>query len=108
VSETIVFEAELRLFRSSTNNSASAYVTLPEEAAQALVAAAMAGQWLAQGRKGNFGSAKVVATIGATTWSNAVFPDKASGSWSMPVKKVVCVAEGLGEGDSLSVRIDVA
>jgi hypothetical protein len=99
MSETIVFEAELRLFRSSTSNSVSAYLLLPAEAAEALIAAASAGQWLAQGRKGNFGSAKVAATIGGTSWANAVYPDKASGTWSLPVKKAVCLAEGLIEGD---------
>jgi hypothetical protein len=105
VSEELVFEAPLLIFRSDTSNSASAYVTLPEDKARELVALASAGQWLAQGRKGNFGSAKVMATIGATSWANAVYPDKASGTWSLPVKKAVCLAERLSEGDLVRVTL---
>jgi hypothetical protein len=107
VTREIRFSAPLRLLRSTTNESASAYVVLPREAAQALIAEASTGQWLVAGRKGNFGSAKVMATIGATIWANAVYPDKASGDWALPIKKAVCVAEGLGEGDVVAVVMEI-
>ena len=106
MSDHITFETELRLFHSATSNSASAYVSLPPEVAERMIATALAGQWLG-GRKGNFGSAKVISTIGTTSWSNAVYPDKASGVWSLPVKKAVCQAENLSEGDRVRVELEV-
>lgn len=103
--ERIEVEAELLVFRSESSNSSSCYINIDGEAAEAIRAAAMTGQWLNNGRKGNFGSAKVSATIGGTTWANSVFPNKESGGWSMPVKKAVCVAEGLNAGDMIRATI---
>lgn len=93
------------MFRSATENSTSAYVMLPADAAEALIAAAMAGQWLARGRRGDFGSARVDAAIGGTRWPNAVYPDKESGGWFLPVKKAVRIAEKLEEGARVRVTL---
>lgn len=106
MSDRLTFEAELKVFRSATNDSASAYVSLPPEAAEQMIALALAGQWLG-GRKGHFGSAKVISSIGGTSWPNAVFPDKATGVWSLPVKKTVCQAENLAEGDRVWVELEL-
>ncbi len=94
----IEIETPLLIWRSPASNSASGFVRITGPAADAIRATAMAGQWM-DGRKGNFGSAKVMATIGGTTWANSVFPDKESGGWFLPVKKAVRQAEGLEEGD---------
>ena len=37
-------------------------------------------------RKG-FGSVRVTATVGATTWQTSVFPDSKTGTYFLPVKK---------------------
>ena len=47
------------------------------------------------------------ATIGSSTWSTSVFPDKASGSFVLPVKKVVRWAEDLEDGDAVDVVLRV-
>lgn len=55
-----------------------------------------------------WGSVRVSATIGATTWATSIFPDKKAGSFLLPVKAEVRRAEGLEEGAQVSVdlRID--
>ena len=55
-----------------------------------------------------FGSVRVVAAIGSTTWSTSVFPDKASGAFQLPIKTAVREAEDLTAGDIVTVHIDVA
>lgn len=63
--------------------------------------------YAAMGRTGGFGSVKVRATIGDTTWETSLFPSKQSGGFVLPVKAAVRKAEALAEGDkvSLSLRI---
>ncbi|MDZ8276289.1 DUF1905 domain-containing protein [Microbacterium aquimaris] len=53
-----------------------------------------------------FGSVKVRVEIGGSRWETSIFPDKASGSYVLPVKKAVRVAEGLDLGDTARVRLD--
>jgi hypothetical protein len=67
--------------------------------------AAMSGQWV-HGRKG-FGSARVEAVIGDTRWKTSVFPHKESGGWILPVKASVRKAEGLTEGDRITVTVSL-
>lgn len=55
-----------------------------------------------------FGSVRVRATAGGTTWSTSVFPDKASGSFLLPVKKAVRDAEGIESGDRVRFELVVA
>jgi len=67
--------------------------------------AAATGQWL-DGRKG-FGSARVQAEIGDTRWKTSVFPHKESGGWLLPIKAAVRKAEGLLEGDAVTVTVSL-
>lgn len=53
-----------------------------------------------------FGSLRVRATIGETTWSTSVFPS-ASGSYLLPVKKQVRRSEGLEAGDVVDVSLEL-
>ncbi|GAB2453111.1 DUF1905 domain-containing protein [Xylanimonas ulmi] len=50
-----------------------------------------------------FGSIKVTATIGATTWSTSVFPSDARRGYILPVKKSVRAAENVADGASVDV-----
>ncbi|KRF35439.1 DUF1905 domain-containing protein [Nocardioides sp. Soil805] len=52
-----------------------------------------------------FGSVRVVVTIGSTTWRTSLFPDSKAGSYVLPLKKAVRVAEGLPAGASCRVRL---
>ncbi len=57
------------------------------------------------GERRGFGSVKVQATIGGTTWPTSLFPDGASGSFVLPVKRQVRQAEDLEDGDQVDVSV---
>lgn len=52
-----------------------------------------------------FGSVRVEATIGGTTWQTSVFPDKGSGSYVLPVKAAVRHTERIEADDEVTVRL---
>ena len=54
-----------------------------------------------------FGSVRVRATVGATTWSTSVFPDSKLGCYVLPVKMAVRAAEHIADGDDVEVAIEV-
>ena len=58
------------------------------------------------GRRRGFGSVKVEVQVGESRWSTSVFPQK-EGGWFLPVKKAICRAEGLEEGDDVVVRLEL-
>jgi hypothetical protein len=60
------------------------------------------------GEPGGFGSVRVHVRIGQTVFATSVFPEKASGSYLLPVKKSVRDREGIDDGDRVTVRLDVA
>lgn len=63
--------------------------------------------YAAMGRTGGFGSVKVRATIGDTTWETSLFPSKESGGFVLPVKVAVRKAEGLAEGDAVALTLRI-
>jgi len=60
------------------------------------------------GEPAGFGSVRVHVRIGETVWATSVFPEKASGSYLLPVKKSVRDKERIDDGDRVTVRLDVA
>ena len=60
------------------------------------------------GEAAGFGSVRVHVRIGETVWATSVFPEKASGSYLLPVKKSVRDKERIDDGDRVTVRLDVA
>jgi hypothetical protein len=54
-----------------------------------------------------FGSVRVRATVGETSWTTSVFPDSESGRYVLPVKKAVRSAEDVDEGDTVDVILEV-
>lgn len=92
-----VFRAELWPYEGP---SAWFFVSLPEELADELEAAH-------GDRAAGFGSLPVEVSIGATTWSTSIFPDRGRGTYLLPVKKAVRRAEGLEVGDRPTVRLRV-
>lgn len=74
------------------------FVSLPDAAADEIADVADRG---ARG----FGSMRVDVAIGQTTWRTSVFPDKTRGTYVLPVKKAVRVAEHLAIGDTVRVRV---
>lgn len=51
-----------------------------------------------------FGSVRVEATIGATTWRTSIFPG--AERYALPLKKAVRTAEGIEPDDEVQVRIE--
>lgn len=92
----IRFKAELWMY---PGDAAWHFVTLPPEAAENIRDDGPI-------RRG-FGSVKVEAAIGATKWNTSVFPDSASGSYVLPVKKDVRHAEAIEPGDPVDVELRV-
>jgi hypothetical protein len=56
-------------------------------------------------RAGGFGSLRVEVTIGSTRWQTSIFPDRKRGTYVLPVKKAVRVAEGLAAGSTARVGV---
>lgn len=48
---------------------------------------------------------KVKARIGAAEWSTTIWPDKASGSFLLPVKAAVRKKEKIAAGDNVDVSL---
>jgi hypothetical protein len=78
------------------------FVTIDGEAGEALSATALMRRL--EGMAKGFGSLKVVARIGASEFKTSVFPSKELG-WMLPVKASVRKAEGLDEGDAVTVEL---
>lgn len=64
-------------------------------------------RFAALGRTGGFGSIKVEARIGGTSWKTSIFPQRDSGGFILPIKADVRKREALGAGDVATVEIRV-
>jgi len=54
-----------------------------------------------------FGSVRVRAQIGLSSWRTSIFPDAQRGAYVLPLKRSVRDAEGVEEGTTLVVQIDI-
>lgn len=77
------------------------FATLPKGAAREI--RMMVGGVTGRG----WGSVPVVATIGGTTWKTSIFPDKKAGSFVLPLKAEVRKAEGIEEGQTVDIRLEI-
>jgi len=100
MSATVRFAAELFLWADGSWH----FVRLPDAAAEEVRDLADEA-W--HGPRRGFGSVKVRATIGVTSWGTSVFPEKESGSFLLPVKKAVRAAEGIVADDLVPVELEV-
>lgn len=55
--------------------------------------------------KRGFGSVKVEAIVGKTSWRTSIFPDSKSGTYLLPIKKAIRKGENLNVGDAVSTKI---
>jgi hypothetical protein len=94
----VVFDAELWNWDARRVDSWT-FVTLPPDASDEI-------RELAGGRRRGFGSVRVRATVGASTWRTSIFPDSARG-YVLPVKRGIRTAEGLGTGDIATVTVEL-
>ncbi|MGH2567933.1 MAG: DUF1905 domain-containing protein [Bacteroidota bacterium] len=59
------------------------------------------------GVRRGWGSLRVKATIGRTTWKTSIFPDRKSNSYILPVKADVRKKESIEEGDPVLLILEV-
>jgi len=102
VTEELTFTASLWRWaarQETADPSAWCFVTLPPEVSDEVR--------LLAGEPRGFGSVRVRVSAGASLWDTSVFPDGESGCFVLPVKKAVRVAEGVDDGDALTVTLQV-
>jgi Domain of unknown function (DUF1905) len=63
---------------------------------------------LTAGPRRGFGSVRVAVTVGATSWQTSIFPSRETGSYVLPVKRSVRVAEGIDVGDEVRAVVEIA
>jgi Domain of unknown function (DUF1905) len=103
-SETHTTTAPLWIWTTDKAPASWHFLTLDGEVAEAIHALALMRR-LEYGRKRGWGSLKVTATIGETSWQTSIFPAKDVGGWMLPVKAAVRNAEGLVVGDAVTVTV---
>lgn len=72
------------------------FVTLPQTKAAKLRKAELSRGW---------GSIRVIATIGQSSWNTSIFPDKKSQSYLLPIKAQIRKNESLGTRKSFMVTL---
>ena len=104
MSESVETTAALWIWTSPEAPASWHFLTIDGEAAEAIRATALMRR-LEGGQRRGWGSIRVSATIGETSWQTSVFPSKESGGYLLPVKAAVRKAEGLTAGDEIAVRL---
>jgi Domain of unknown function (DUF1905) len=104
VIETYTLYAPLWLWTSDKAPASWHFLTIDGEVAEAIHATAIMRRLEGERRKG-WGSIKVTATIGDTSWQTSIFPAKDVGGWMLPVKAAVRKAEGIVVGDVVAVTL---
>lgn len=104
MTELVVHTGPLWRWTTPAAPAAWHFVTIDGAAGEALSVTALMRRL--EGLSRGFGSLKIVATIGGSTFKTSVFPSKDLG-WLLPVKAAVRKAEGLAEGDRVTVTLAV-
>lgn len=76
------------------------FVTVPPEMGVAIAD-------VSAGIRRGFGSLRVAARVGETSWRTSIFPDSKAESYLLPVKKAVRTAERLEDGDVVRAHIEL-
>jgi hypothetical protein len=92
-------------WQSATAPAAWFFVSISGDVADGIRLAAIGGHWVA-GLLG-LGWAGGGAAMGDSVLKTSVFPHKQRGGWLLPVKAAVRKAEGLAEGDAVTVTVSL-
>lgn len=57
-------------------------------------------------QKRGFGSIRVKATVGKTSWTTSIFPDK-EGVYLLPIKKSIRIAENIKSETKIKLTLDI-
>ena len=106
MTEEVAFTAPLQIWTNDSESSSVGFVTLPAGAAERVAAHELMRR-LELGKRRGFGSVKVTARLGASTWDTSVFPQKGREAWFMAVKVAVRRAEGIEEGDPVKLVLEL-
>jgi hypothetical protein len=91
----VTFTAEVWLYE---GDAPWHFVTLPLDLADELRARTA-------GTRRGFGSVRVSVTLGSSTWSTSVFPDRRSSSYLLPIKAEIREREGIEAGDTVTISL---
>jgi hypothetical protein len=94
----VVFDAQLWLWDARRGDT-WIFVSLPVGESEEI-------RDLVSGPRRGFGSVRVRATIGNSTWTTSIFPGSQDG-YVLPVKKPVRLAEDLDVGDTATVTVEL-
>lgn len=98
VAKTYRIRAKLWLYPG--NSGAWHFVTIPKKESKAIT------EKFSTFKKG-WGSLPVTVTIKKTTWTTSIFPDRKSATYLLPIKATVRRAEGLFEGDAVTLTLTI-
>ncbi len=104
MAEHLVHTGVLWRWTGGASNGTWHFLTIDGEAGDALSGTALMRRL--EGNARGFGSIRVSARIGGTSFATSVFPSKADGGWILPLKAAVRKAEGIGEGDEVQVSLE--
>ena len=93
------FTGELWIWAARRNESWT-FVSLPVEDSAEI-------RDRAGGLRRGFGSLRVRATVGGTSWTTSIFPDSTRDTYVLPVKRAVRTAESLTPGDTTTVHVEL-
>jgi hypothetical protein len=92
------YEARVRLWL-YPGDAAWHFVTFPKALSRRIKAFA--------GKRPSFGSVRVAATIGETTWKTSLFPSAKDEAFLLPVKASVRKTEKIAAGDMVRVAVEL-
>jgi hypothetical protein len=94
----VVFDAELWLWDARRTQTWT-FVSVPTSQSEEI-------RDLVGGLRRGFGSVRVRAKIGSSTWTTSIFPANQAG-YVLPVKRPVRIAEALDAGDMATVTVEL-
>jgi hypothetical protein len=95
---TLQFTSEMWLYPGETGNWH--FISLPKKAAKEIKESFV-------GLSRGWGSLRVEAIIGKTTWKTSIFPDKKRGTYVLPIKADVRKKEDISAGDKVRTSIKI-
>jgi uncharacterized protein DUF1905 len=94
----VEFESPLWVWEARRDDSWT-FVSLPVDESEEI-------RELVGGLTRGFGSVRVRAAIGASTWRTSIFPDTTRRCYVLPVKKAIRQAEQLAPGDTTQITVE--
>ncbi|GIF37032.1 hypothetical protein Axi01nite_13430 [Actinoplanes xinjiangensis] len=95
----VEFASELWIWAARRDESWT-FVSLPVDASEEIRARS-------GGLRRGFGSLRVRATVGRSSWTTSVFPDSGRNAYVLPVKRAIRTAESLTAGAVIAVTVEL-